>query len=229
MDNYLLPATRYEPPTRQVRKHILNTIIEDERSDDEDGSSGFKHLEDDSRGRKRNLIQSRQIGSTSPVPSLTSSASSYFEDNRKSRDFDELYDVSDDDSLEDHDITPGRTTYSMCTHPPSSTKSYGPRRTRNQYPSIVIPSPTHWPTIQKLQKSLATISPARPPKIPLSPAVLSLLSHGLPSSSQPPSLDGSLNSDPHATSTAPTTPDMQINPDSGDEWGKIEKIGRAHV
>lgn len=222
MDNYLLPATRYEPPPRQVRKHILNTIIEDERSDDEEVGSSFKHVEDDSRGRKRNFVHSRQTGSRSPVPSLTSSASSYFEDNRKSRDFDELYDVSDDDSLEDHDITPGRTTYTLCSLPSSPQNSYGPQRTRNQYPSIVIPSPSHWPTIQKLQKNLATISPARPPKIPLSPAVLSLLSHGLPSLSQPPSLDGSLNSDPHATSTAPTTPDMQINPDSEGEWGKME-------
>ena len=221
MDTYLLPATRYEPPARQVRKHILNTIIEDERSDDEEGSIGFNSKEDDGRGRKRNLIQSRSTPSTSPVPSLTSSASSYFEDNRQSRDFDELYDVSEDDSFEDHDITPGRTTYSICTHPTSPQKLYGSNGTRNRYPSLAIPSPSHWPTIQKLQQKSSVISPARPPKIPLSPAVLSLLNHGLPSSSQPPSLDGSLNSDPHA-STAPTTPEMPVNPDSGGAWGKME-------
>lgn len=222
MENYLLPATRYEPPPRQVRKHTLNTIIEDERSDDEEEGLGFKPQESDDRGRKRSINDWRPVLSTSPAPSFTSSASSYFEDNRQSQAFDELYDVSDDNLSEDYDITPGRTTHSMYTHPSSPQTSYGPQRARNRYPPIIIPSPSHWPSVQKLQKKPSTISPAPPPKIPLSPAVLSLFNRGLPSSSQPPSLDGSLNSDPNAISTAPTTPDLRTDPGSGGEWGAME-------
>lgn len=215
MDNYLLPATRYEPPIRQARKHVLNTIVEDEHSEDEDS-----YIEEDGgRGRARNSINSRSVGSISPVPSLTSTISSYYRNNRRSQDFDELYDVSDDDSIEDCNLTPSRATYSMSA---SSGKAYGSKETRNRYPSIVIPSPSQWPTIQKLQKISPMISPAPPPKIPLSPAVLSLLSRNIPSSSQPPSLDGSLISDPLACSTAPVTPDMQNHPGSGETWGQAE-------
>lgn len=221
MDNYLLPATRYEPPVWQVRKRVLNTIIEDDHSEDEEGSYIEEEQDDQARERKRNLVDSRSAGSASPVPSLTSSISSYRGKNRHSWNFDELYDVSDEESIEDHDVTPSRLTYSMLAHPHSQQKS-PVSRTRNRYPSIVIPSPSHWPTIQKLQKISPMISPAPPPKIPLSPAVLSLLSRDLPSSSQPPSLAGSLISDPLACSTAPVTPDMQNQPESEGCWGKLE-------
>lgn len=221
MDTYLLPATRYEPPIRPVRKQKLNTIIEDERSDDEHGSSSdISPIYD--RGRSRNLVHPRSIDSLSPVPSLTSSTSSYFPDNRQSREFDELYDVSDEESFEDHDITPGRTTDAKGAHFAYIQETFAPKDTRNHYPSLIIPPPSHWPTIQKLQKISPMISPARPPKIPLSPAVLSMLSRDLPSSSQPPSLDGSLISDPHACSTAPTTPDMRTPPESAESWGAEE-------
>ena len=205
MDTYILPATVYEPPARQVR-HKLNTIMEDESLENEDNG----------RGRTQVSNCTRSVES-SPVPSLTSSDSSYFQGSRRSHDFDDLYDVSDDGSVEDHDITPGRTIKRMTFQQSSQKESYGFTSTRNQYPSIVIPSPSHWPTIQKLQK----ISPARPPKIPLSPAVLSLFSRDLPNSSQPPSLDGSLASDPLACSTAPTTPDMAAHSEGDRKWGEV--------
>ena len=221
MDNYLLPATRYEPPVWQVRKRVLNTIIEDEHSEDEEGSYIEEEPDAEARGRKRNSLDTRSAGSASPVPSLTSSISCYRGKNRHSWSFDELYDVSDEESVGDQEVAPSRLTHSMNAHPPSPQKPPG-LRTRNRYPSIVIPSPSHWPTIQKLQKISPMISPAPPPKIPLSPAVLSLLSRDLPSSSQPPSLDGSLISDPHACSTAPVTPDMPNQPESRGAWGKLE-------
>lgn len=221
MNDYLLPATRYEPPVWPVRKRVLNTITEDEHSEDEEGSYIEEEPDDEARGRKQIAVDAHSAGSTSPVPSLTSSISSYRGKNRHSWDFDELYDVSDGESIEDQDVTPSRLTYSMLAHPPSPQKPPG-ARTRKRYPSIVIPPPSHWPTIQKLQKIPPMISPAAVPKIPLSPAVLSLLSRDLPSSSQPPSLDGSLISDPLACSTAPVTPDMQNQPESGGGWGKLE-------
>lgn len=228
MDNYLLPATRYEPPVWQVRKHVLNTIIEDEHSEDEEGSYTEEDPDDRGRTGTRNSISSRSDGSSSPVPSLTSSISSYHRRNRRSREFDELYDVSEDESIEDRDIIPSKMTYSMSMHTELPKPSFGPKGTRNKYPSIVIPSSRHWPSIQKLQKISPMISPARPPKIPLSPAVLSLLARDLPSSSQPPSLDGSLISDPLACSTAPVTPDMQNHPESGKIWGQVEITQRPN-
>lgn len=222
MDNYLLPATRYEPPVWQVRKHVLNTIIEDEHSEDEGGSYIEEDPDDGGRRGTRNSISYQSDRSSSPVPSLTSSISSYHQKSRQSREFDELYDVSEDESIEDRDTIPPKMTYSMSTHTNLSKTSYASKVMRNKYPSIVIPSPRHWPSIQKLQKISPMISPARPSKIPLSPAVLSLLARDLPSSSQPPSLDGSLISDPLACSTAPVTPDMQNHPESGEVWGQVE-------
>lgn len=222
MDTYLLLPTRYEPPARPVRKYTLNTIMEDERSDDEHSSrDSIGQIRD--RGRGPSLVYARSIGSVSPVPSLTSSSSSYFPDNRQSQqEFDDLYDISDEESLEDHDITPGRTTDAANAHFACPQTTIECKVTRNRYPSIVIPSPSHWPTIQRLQQISPMVSPARPPKIPLSPAVLSMLNRDLPSSSQTPSLDESLTSDPQASSTAPTTPEMRTPLEGAESWGAEE-------
>lgn len=221
MDTYLLPSTRYEPPARPVRKHTLKTIMEDERSDEEHGSCGSISRTRDSE-REPSLVYARSNGSVSPVPSLTSSTSSYFPDNRQSQEFDELYDISDIESCDGHNITPGRTIDATNAYLTCSQKPVESKVTRRRYPSIVIPSPSNWPTIQKLQKISPMISPARPPKIPLSPAVLSMLNRDLPSSSQTPSLDESLASDPRASSTVPTTPEMRTPLEGVDSWSPEE-------
>ncbi|KAL2037149.1 hypothetical protein N7G274_010145 [Stereocaulon virgatum] len=205
--DFLLPATTYEMPPRLARKHVLNTIIEDENSEKE------YYSEDDGemsrRGRTTSIQAARSIESTSPVPSLTSSVSSYYKSRRQSEDFDEMYDVSDEDS----DVAPSVMT-SISTHSATSIGSPQSQKKQNRYPSLVIPSPRHWPTIQKVN----TLSPPRPPKIPLSPAALSMLGHDLLTSSNPPSLTGSLNSGPRASSMAssPVTPDMPSK--NGDVW-----------
>lgn len=120
-----------------------------------------------------------------------------------------MYDVSDDDS----DICPSVMT-SISTGSINSSESPPLRMKPDQCPSLVIPSPSYWPTIQKAQ----TISPPRPPKIPISPAALSMLGHDLPSISHPPSLDGSLSSDPQAEASAPVTPEHQL-------YSKSRKLG----
>lgn len=222
MDNYLLPATTYQTPHRLVRKHTLNTIIEDEGSENED----FNYSEDekgkDDRGRPRHMLAPRSVGSTSPVPSLTSSISSYHKTSRHSNDFDELYDVSDDDLLPDPGGKPSIRFDDTSTRSSSPDDSVCSSKSKPRYPSLVIPSPSYWPTIQKLKD----VSPALPPKIPLSPAVLSLLPRDLPSASQPPSLFGSSSSDPHACSTAPATPESQ-NPANEEEWGQPQMKSKA--
>ena len=213
MDTYLLPATTYEAPSRLVRKHVLNTIIEDENSGTEEENYSEAEAEVQDRGRNHELSPAPSRESTSPVPSLTSSISSYYRTNRNSGDFDELYDVSDDDS----DIAPSVQT-SISIHSMSSNEAPLCKARKNQYPTLVIPSPSYWPTIQKEH----TISPPRPPKIPISPAALSMLSRDSPGTSNPPSLNGSLESDPLAGASAPVTPDMHIYPKCGDLWGQVE-------
>lgn len=213
MDTYLLPATTYESPSRLVRKHILNTIIEDEFSGNEEESHSEGEVEAKGRGRNQHLSPAPSRESTSPVPSLTSSISSYYRTNRNSGDFDELYDVSDDDS----DIAPSVQT-SISIRSLSSNEAPLSKAKQNQYPALVIPSPSYWPTVQKEH----TISPPRPPKIPISPAALFMLGHDLPTPSNPPSLNGSLDSDPLAATSAPVTPEDHSHLKSGDIWGQVD-------
>ncbi|KAL9137288.1 MAG: hypothetical protein Q9175_001514, partial [Cornicularia normoerica] len=217
MDTYLLPATTYEAPPRLVRKHILNTIMEDEFSGNEEENYSEGEAEGMGRGRNQHPSPAPSRESTSPVPSLTSSISSYYRTHRSSGDFDELYDVSDDDS----DIAPSVQT-SISIHSLSSNEAPLSKAKQNQYPSLVIPSPIYWPTVQKEH----TISPPRPPKLPISPAALSMLGHDLPTPSNPPSLNGSLDSDPLAGTSAPITPDMHIHSKSGDIWGQVNAAHR---
>lgn len=222
MDTYLLPATKYEPPPNwQVQRRTLNTIIEDDRSDNDEGSYIDEDLYDEERGRSRSSYTSRSAGSsTSPVPSLTSSISSYSRQSRRSHEFDELYDVSDEEPADKPSINSSRlSVQSMITHPAGPRKSPRFKANRNCYPTIIIPSHVRWSTKQKLQ----TISPAPHTKIPLSPAVLSLLNRELPAINQTPSLDDGDGSstDPHAHSTAPPTPDTR-SPENGEAWGPVE-------
>lgn len=217
MDSYLLPATTYEAPPRLVRKHILNTIIEDEFSGNEEENYSEGEAEVMGRGRNQQLSPAPSRESTSPVPSLTSSISSYYRTSRNSGDFDELYDVSDDDS----DIAPSVQT-SISIHSLSSNEAPLSKAKQNQYPSLVIPSPSYWPTIHKEH----SVSPPRPPKIPISPAALFMLGHDLPTPSNPPSLNGSLDSDPLAGTSTPVTPDVHIYPKSGDIWGQGDAVHR---
>lgn len=213
MNDSRLPAATYQSPSRLARKNKLNTIIEDEFRENQE-EFGQEHDGDDC-ARLEDYIPPRSIRSTSPVPSLTSSISSYYQNRRRSEDFDELYDVSDDDS----DISPS----AMMSHSP--TDPLQKQQTQSRCPSLAIPSPKYWPSIQNLPAA----SPPRPPKIPISPAALSLLGHELPLSSNPPSLDGSFNSDPLASSSAPITPDLTSNPRGAEIWGQIEAKHETYV
>ena len=85
-------------------------------------------------------------------------------------------------------------------------------------PSLVIPSPSLWPSVPESQP--LQVSPPRPPKVPLSPAALSMLGHDLPRLSNPPSLAGSFSTDPHVTSSGPVTPDLHTHLNCGGTWGQ---------
>lgn len=226
MDSYyLLPASTYECPSWQARKHLLNTIMEDECSDNEEANYGAEGTSKSEGGPVLDTKVARFVESTSPVPSLTSSISSYYKSRRRSHDFDDLYDVSDSDSQEDYDITPGMFPRVGSERSTSPESGHGLKADPRRVASLIIPSPGHWPSIQKLHDG----SPPLPPKIPISPAVLSLLPHDHRSmSSQAPSLDGSFSSDPLAASSAPVTPDMQAHPRSQDIWGQPLAKKKSH-
>ncbi|KAF2460049.1 hypothetical protein BDY21DRAFT_377589 [Lineolata rhizophorae] len=114
-------------------------------------------------------------------------------------DFDELYDVTDDESEE----VPLKC--SASAHPDNGSKS--------RFPSLVIPSPSAWPTIEKLQKAQnAAISPACAPAVSPSARALSMLAAQqlhVPATSATPSLDGSLTSEDLSSISCPSTPDLE--------------------
>ena len=203
MDQFLLPAVKYEAPLRQVRRTVLNTITEDEHTEDERSHQTSRGLKREARGRSRHLSVTRSASSTSPVPSLASSQSSSARSKTRSQEFDDLYDVTDDES--DDAAVYSQDGSSRSVSPDGFVYARGDGK---RCPSLIIPSPSYWPTIQKLQQG----SPTPPPKIPISPAALSLLPYDHATLSHPPSLDGSLASDPFTRSTAPSTPDMSTPP-----------------
>jgi len=217
MDSYLLPATTYQPPFRLDRTRKLNTIIEtDVKEQEGEGAEEY------TRGRTLEPSGHSTDGSCSPAPSLTSSISSYYETRPRSREFDDLYDVSDTESeREKTPLTARFRPISSNLSDASNRDSWMSTGSRNRYPTLVIPSPRDWPTIQKFSKH-SPIPPTPPPKIPISPAILSKLNPQAqaPRSSAPPSLDGSLTSEQLANSTAPPTPDMHCMPMNG-EWSEV--------
>ncbi|MCJ1439641.1 MAG: hypothetical protein MMC23_000121 [Stictis urceolatum] len=203
MESYLLPSSIYESPTRQVRRLKLNTIMEDEVQGQE---------QDIGSKRRSNRISTASPSSIYSAVSA-STISSYYQGSRESREFDELYDVSESEPESPCD---GLTINIKR----ASTDSDSSCRSRNKYPSLVIPSPRHWPTVDKFKNS--AVPPTPPAKIPISPEVLSRLAPNVPMSSAPPSLDGSLTSDQHGCSTAPPTPDMVYNPAAISNWSNVE-------
>ncbi|CAO2656688.1 Nn.00g054910.m01.CDS01 [Neocucurbitaria sp. VM-36] len=143
---------------------------------------------------------------TYPQPSRASRADS---------DFDSLYDITDDEA-------------EVPLHASASVKKISSQPKRRRYPSIVIPSPSAWPTIEKF-KSAASAMPVTPSHL-LTPSrrVLDMIdSHNLqvPAHSAAPSLDGSLTSEEMDKLSCPATPDNQRRRgsfSSVDSWGPVQ-------
>ncbi|KAH7399227.1 verprolin [Pyrenochaeta sp. MPI-SDFR-AT-0127] len=142
-------------------------------------------------------------------------SATYPHPNRASRadsDFDSLYDITDDEA-------------EVPLHASASVKKIACQPKRRRYPSIVIPSPSAWPTIEKF-KSATSAMPVTP-SILLTPSrrVLDMIdSHNLqvPAHSAAPSLDGSLTSEEMDKLSCPATPDNQKRRgsfSSVDSWG----------
>ena len=191
MDSYILPSTIYRVPTSRQARLKLNTIIE----------NGFAK-------------PSPPLPSVSPAPSSASTISSYYQQRRASKDFDDLYDVSESETDGDAStLFSADSRRTSATSNASSLKrsSFGRPKKSNKL-SLLIPSPRHWPTIEKLKQAeaAATVPPV-PPKVPLSPAASS-------NYSSVPSLDGSLSSEQVTNCSAPPTPVHFYSPDRVKDW-----------
>lgn len=141
--------------------------------------------------------------------------------------FDDLYDVSSDEEDNRRKSMSAATVARNSGVRLSKTLnrlSTGSNASRRSLPSLVIPSsPSQWP-IPASYKFSSPIPPTPPPKIPMSPAIFSYLAtQDIPSSSAPPSLDGSLSSEQMAAMSAPPTPDVGNEEDEdGDGWGGVQ-------
>ncbi|KAJ4335493.1 hypothetical protein N0V95_008890 [Ascochyta clinopodiicola] len=143
----------------------------------------------------------------SPRFPFPSKSNSYTDVNRVSRadsDFDSLYDVTDDEA-------------EVPLHASASVKKVsGPNR-RVRFPSLIIPSPTTWPTIEKLRSATSAVPMTPSALLTPSRRVLDMInSHNLhvPGHSAAPSLDGSLTSEEMDRLSCPATPDTRSRRDS---------------
>lgn len=159
-------------------------------------------------------------GSISPAPSSTPwTRDSYTTD---ATEFDDLYDVSSDEESRRKSTIRRKNNTNQATTKRFSTGSNLTRATRNELPSLTIPSEGDpWPGHAAFKLLTSPVPPTPPPKMPMSPAILSYLqSQEVPSSSAPPSLDGSLSSEQMAALSAPPTPDIGNESDSEENlWG----------
>ncbi|KAF2857851.1 hypothetical protein K470DRAFT_222534 [Piedraia hortae CBS 480.64] len=122
--------------------------------------------------------------------------------------FNELYDVSDSENV------PIKLSNSVKKH------------LRSPVPSIAIPSPSKWPTIEKLRAG--EIASPLVDGILLSPNVLKRLHQPMPSPSVAPSLDGSATSEELLSSSCPSTPEPNEN-ETGPNWDPPARLDPSAI
>ncbi|PLB51032.1 p450-domain-containing protein [Aspergillus steynii IBT 23096] len=192
------------PPPRQSRGTRLNTIIEDsresqfsEKTEPSPPPAGTISRAPPLRLKTTGLQPPSRLNRVwSPLSTGSLSSCSDTEWQHQMRNFDDLYDATDDDSDMSDDCTSFASSRPTIVSPVS----------RKRYPSLTIPSPTTFSSLNGAPKS-SPVPPTPPPKIPVSPAALSMLGHSVPAVHAPPSLDG-------------TTPDLQSLPDA--DWSSQE-------
>lgn len=233
-DTLRLPNARF-PPRRQARGTVLNTIMEDTRESQfsEKGAGSPSRLKPTLASPKLTLKTSglsvpthaRLARLMSPLSAGTTSSCSDHEWQQQMQPFDDLYDATDDDDLDDDNSTeisdscfsaPGTQRSSLVTpitrNSVTSTGSRGSRKSRGGL-TLDIPSSTNWPSLTGTCKS-SPIPPTPPSTIPVSPAALSMLGRSVPAPYAPPSLDGDISSDQESNLSALATPDTHSLPDT---------------
>jgi len=215
-----------------VQRHTLNTIVEDDTSNvpryyftprysPSSTISGLSFVAD---------VPSPAYSEDFPTPKAhmlrAQAATNHYDDSatqhrlsRADSDFDSLYDMTDDEA----------EVPLKCS---ASVKRVA-RTSRNRYPSIIIPSPSAWPTIDKLKSALSERVPPTPSQLltPSTKALSSIASRNLqvPETSATPSLDGSMSSEEMEQLSCPATPETDNRESINlDEWsGPVQLDNQA--
>ncbi|KAI9740548.1 MAG: hypothetical protein M1834_005129 [Cirrosporium novae-zelandiae] len=249
MDFYTLPPTAYQAPSWQVQNVALNTIIEDDVQESihelrrRARTSGRMSV-DGASATKDVGVGVKQRNGKAKLSSPPHGQLYTTNKGKQSPVFNELYDITDDEK----EVSASRSPSPRFRERPLSESTFSTQRSstssmtssvghRNRYPSLTIPSPNKWPSSYAMHKLSSPVPPTPPPKIPVSPAILSLLNKDVPAANAPPSLDGSLTSDQVTNCSAPDTPDMQLggngtaqwshNPNHGGDPGSVDHITSA--
>lgn len=150
------------------------------------------------------LFIPKQAREPSPLSIETASSCSDTEWQSQMQGLDELYDATDDESESSEDC--------ICSQPNSAATPVAKKdmtefpASQKQCTSLTIPPSNVLLSMQPNKKS--PVPPTPPPKIPVSPAALSLLARYVPAAHAPPSLDGSVPSDQVSSASSPATPDL---------------------
>ncbi|KAK7542398.1 uncharacterized protein J3D65DRAFT_613678 [Phyllosticta citribraziliensis] len=232
MEHFTLPASTYstrlsntqDMSSPQARRTTINTVIEDSPQIDQ-GYFFNQYPPVPQRPAMFSTIQPSPSYSedlpTPTGPAQTQSAQSEWplsptprhsispkwRKNRDDPDFDSLYDLTDDDIAEEVPLKCSNSVKKVAGG--SSSNSSRARSSRSRYPSLVIPSPANWPTIEKLQSAVSPASYVLPASGPARDVLNMLASRKLhsPGTNSAPSLDGSLSSEELEHLSCPSTPD----------------------
>ncbi|KAG8626333.1 hypothetical protein KVT40_005278 [Elsinoe batatas] len=179
----------------------------------------LKQISTHDRGRAGGGTCSPPLDKT-PSSDATSQRSSLWSKPQSMDSDDELYTLTDDESVE---------VPLICS---DSVKKRAAKTVKARYPSLVIPSPSHWPMPPSACKQSACsigISPTS--KLAPSPARLATFNARqhlrIPSRTSTPSLDGSLTSEELAASSdsCPSTPDRGSGSPRPGDWEPPAQLG----
>ncbi|KEQ62002.1 uncharacterized protein M437DRAFT_50737 [Aureobasidium melanogenum CBS 110374] len=206
MAKYILPTTVYQPPP-QVRREARVTLIEDEVQVNIPSYHYPAKLTITS-SMPDDVPTPRGLAATiTPATDATSEVSSMWSQRNSKSSFDSLYDVTDSEGEE----VPLKLS--------ASVKKHVVDKERSKYPSLVIPSPSQWPSIHKPHTFRPVgLSPATKLASPSAFSVWQAQRLRVSSATSTPSLDGSLTSEELALSSCPSTPDLASRGEIVDEW-----------
>lgn len=206
MATYVLPTTVYQPPL-QVRREARVTLIEDEVQINVTSYRYPSKLMITSPMADEVFTPRPLAATITPATDATSVVSSMWSQRNSKSSFDSLYDLTDSEGEE------------VPLALSASVKKHVGNQERSRYPSLVIPSPSQWPSIHKPQGLLPVgLSPASKLASPSAFSVWQTQRLRVPSGSSTPSLDGSLTSEELALSSCPSTPDLASREEVVDEW-----------
>jgi SAM-dependent methyltransferase len=211
MASYTLPQSAYIPQSLpQDRRYLRNTFIEEEPQETQ------RYIQEQQQQMLRHYSTLSTIIDASPVSEKEVSFETRLQHARRmtqghASQYNDLYDLTDDEA----DEIPIRISASISSTPQATPMS-------KRFPSLVIPSPSAWPSIHNYHKK-GVDAPLLSPSM-LSPAIVSptpralsqmVARHTDTASSRAPSLDGSMTSEELSNLSCPSTPDIERMGDNG--------------